>query len=130
MKQTENTTKGVQMNTQTAPTNATAQLPAQQEDAVFQASLDFIGTLTGLVPPPIEVAPPEVFKPFRDFTKKVCGIFTTPAAKMLTKDEIIAAIDAADVKCVHPGSETAQETAMAAVTHFCKLNGIALESTP
>jgi hypothetical protein len=48
---------------------------AVRKDAVFDASIEFIGTLTGMRPPPIEVAPPEVFKPFRDFAEKVCQIF-------------------------------------------------------
>lgn len=55
--------------------NNTTLIAAQQKDAVFQASLDFIGTLTGLKPPPIEVAPPEVFAPFREFAERVCAIF-------------------------------------------------------
>ena len=46
-----------------------------KKDAVFAASIEFIGTLTDMKPPPIESAPPEVFKPFRDFTDKVCAIF-------------------------------------------------------
>ena len=51
-----------------------------QKDAVFAASIEFIETLTGMTPPPIEIAPPEVFKTFRDFTEKVCSIFATPPA--------------------------------------------------
>lgn len=51
---------------------------AAKKDEVFAASIEFIGTLTGMTPPPIEVAPPEVFKPFRDFTEKVCSILATP----------------------------------------------------
>jgi hypothetical protein len=50
---------------------------AAKKDAVFAASIEFIGTLTGMKPPPIEVAPPEVLKPFSDFTEKVCAIFAT-----------------------------------------------------
>jgi hypothetical protein len=48
---------------------------ATQKDAVFDASIEFIKTLTGMEPPPIEIAPPEVLKPFREFTEKVCSIF-------------------------------------------------------
>ena len=48
---------------------------ANQKDAVFDASIEFIKTLTGMEPPPIEIAPPEVLKPFREFTEKVCSIF-------------------------------------------------------
>lgn len=50
---------------------------AAKKDAVFQASIEFIGTLTGMKPPPIEVAPPETFEPFRAFTERVCEIFAT-----------------------------------------------------
>ena len=53
---------------------------AAKKDEVFAASIEFIGTLTGMTPPPIETAPPEVFKPFWDFTEKVCEIFATPPA--------------------------------------------------
>jgi hypothetical protein len=59
---------------------APVQPVAANKDAVFAASIEFIGTLTGMSPPPIEVAPPEVLKPFRDFTEKVCAIFATPPA--------------------------------------------------
>ena len=51
---------------------------AAKKDAVFSASIEFIGTLTGMNPPPIEVAPPEILKPFKDFTEKVCSIFAAP----------------------------------------------------
>jgi hypothetical protein len=55
---------------------------AVKTDAVFAASIEFIGALTGMKPPPIEIAPPEVLKPFNDFTEKVCAIFaTTPPAQ-------------------------------------------------
>ena len=65
------------------------QIAAAKKDEVFAASIEFIGTLTGMTPLPIEVAPPEVFKPFRDFTEKVCSILTTPPQrKPLTDEEI------------------------------------------
>lgn len=48
---------------------------AQRKDAVLQASIDFIAALTGMKPPPIEIAPSETFQPFRDFTEQVCQIF-------------------------------------------------------
>jgi len=57
------------------PAVGPTQPSAAQKDAVFEASIDFIGTLTGMNPPPIEAAPPEIFKPFRDFTEQVCAIF-------------------------------------------------------
>lgn len=50
-------------------------LDAEKKDAVFQASIEFIGTLTGMKPPPIETAPPETFAPFMAFTERVCEIF-------------------------------------------------------
>lgn len=67
-------------NKELKPLNA-----AQFKDAVFQASIDFIGTLTGMKPPPIEVAPPEVFAPFNKFTEEVVALqlrlsATTPPA--------------------------------------------------
>lgn len=49
-----------------------------KKDAVFEASIQFIKTLTGMEPPPIEIAPPEVFAPFREFTEKVCKVFAAP----------------------------------------------------
>jgi hypothetical protein len=71
---------------------------AAQKDEVFTASIEFIGTLTGMQPPPIEVAPLEILKPFRDFTEKVCSIFATspPAQRTwvgLTPDELNAIFD-------------------------------------
>ena len=51
---------------------------AAKKDAVFSASIEFIGILTGMKPPPIEIAPPEILKPFQDFTEKVCSIFAAP----------------------------------------------------
>ena len=53
---------------------------AANKDAVLQASIDFIRELTGMEPPPIEVAPPETFQPFKTFADKVCAIFATPQA--------------------------------------------------
>lgn len=50
-----------------------AQLAAER-DELFQAAIDFIRTLTGMEPPPIEVAPPEVFAPFREFVNTVQAI--------------------------------------------------------
>lgn len=65
---------------------------AIQKDAVFDASIEFIKTLTGMEPPPIEIAPPEVLKPFREFTEKVCSIFhNSPPQRTwvgLTQDEL------------------------------------------
>ncbi|NMM21550.1 MAG: hypothetical protein HHJ15_16605 [Rhodoferax sp.] len=67
-----------------------------EKDAVFQAAIDFIGTLTGMTPPPIEVAPPETFEPFRVFTEKVCEIFTAPqeatapAQSLIPKDWLLS----------------------------------------
>lgn len=47
---------------------------AAERDELLQAAIDFIRTLTGMEPPPIEVAPPEVFAPFREFVDKVQAI--------------------------------------------------------
>ena len=47
---------------------------AAQRDELLQAAIDFIGTLTGMTPPPIEVAPPEVFAPFYEFVDRVQAI--------------------------------------------------------
>lgn len=72
------------------PQGERAQQVAARKDAVFEALIDFIGTLTGMRPPPIETAPPEIFKPFRDFTEKVCSIFSgaPPTSKPLTDEQI------------------------------------------
>lgn len=59
----------------TTPDTLAKLAASQRKDAVFSAALAFMGELTGMAPPPIEIAPPEVFKPFRDFTEKVCAIF-------------------------------------------------------
>jgi hypothetical protein len=55
---------------------------AHERDALLRAAIDFIGTLTGMTPPPIEVAPPEVFALFRAFVDRVQAItaLTTAAA--------------------------------------------------
>ncbi len=53
---------------------------AAGRDELFQAAIDFIRTLTGMEPPPIEVAPPEVFAPFREFVDKVQAITARFAA--------------------------------------------------
>lgn len=53
---------------------------AAERDALLQAAIDFIGTLTGMAPPSIEVAPPEVFAPFRSFVDRVQAITSEHAA--------------------------------------------------
>jgi hypothetical protein len=58
-----------------------------KKDAVFEASIEFIKTLTGMEPPPIEVAPLEVFQPFKDFTEKVCTIFAASPHPAQSKRE-------------------------------------------
>ena len=63
---------------------------AATKDAVFQASIEFIGTLTGMTPPPIEIAPAETFKPFVDFTNRVCEIFEKQIVEALTAERDIA----------------------------------------
>lgn len=62
------------------PATQAEPVEAFKKDAVFQASIDFIRELTGMEPPPIEVAPLDTFKPFKTFTDKVCSIFATPPA--------------------------------------------------
>lgn len=52
-----------------------------KKDAVFEASIQFIKTLTGMEPPPIEIATTEVFAPFREFTEKVCKVFAADRRK-------------------------------------------------
>jgi len=47
---------------------------AVERDELLQVALNFIETLTGMQPPPIEIAPPEVFAPFRDFVDRVQAI--------------------------------------------------------
>ena len=71
---------------------------ATQKDAVFDASIEFIKTLTGMEPPPIEIAPPEVLKPFREFTEKVCSIFhdAPPQRKPLTDEQYLEACKIAE----------------------------------
>ena len=54
--------------------------PASQRDELLQVALDFISTLTGMTPPPIEVAPPEVFAPFYSFVDRVQAITSQPNA--------------------------------------------------
>lgn len=56
---------------------------AAQRDALLQAAIDFVGTLTGMTPPPIEVAPPQVFAPFREFVSKVEDIVGTDTPDMM-----------------------------------------------
>lgn len=81
------------------------QQSAQQKDAVLQASIDFISTLTGMTPPPIEVAPPEVFAPFKAFADRVCAIFSqhlpSPAWCASIDKELAATVEA-DAKPVVP----------------------------
>jgi hypothetical protein len=64
-------------------------IDAATKDAVFQASIEFIGTLTGMAPPPIETAPAETFEPFKVFTDRVCEIFDKQRSTC-TSDEWLA----------------------------------------
>lgn len=61
---------------------------AVERDELLQAAINFIQALTGMTPPPIEVAPPEVFAPFRAFVEKIqeitdrrCAASAEPQAK-------------------------------------------------
>jgi hypothetical protein len=47
---------------------------AVERDELQQVALNFIETLTGMQPPPIEIAPPEVFAPFRDFVDRIQAV--------------------------------------------------------
>lgn len=47
---------------------------AVERDELLQVALNFIETLTGMQPPPIEIAPPEVFAPFRDFVDRIQAV--------------------------------------------------------
>lgn len=62
------------------PADAPVTRHASQRDELLQVALDFIGTLTGMSPPPIETAPPEVFGPFYAFVDRVQAI-TAPQAQ-------------------------------------------------
>ena len=60
---------------------------ASQRDELLQVALDFIGTLTGMSPPPIETAPPEVFGPFYAFVDRVQAI-TAPQVQADARDAL------------------------------------------
>lgn len=75
---------------------------AQQKDAVLQASIDFIASLTGMTPPDIEVAPPEVFAPFKAFADKVCAIFVC--------DPVVQADPIADMFWNHDDAERSYDS--------------------
>ena len=62
-------------------------LDAEKKDAVFQASIEFIGNLTGMKPPPIETAPPETFATFMAFIERVCEIFSALEADIANLGE-------------------------------------------
>lgn len=65
--------QGLREGAASAGSDPVAQLAAER-DELFQAAIDFIRTLTGMEPPPIEVAPPEVFAPFHAFVNTVQAI--------------------------------------------------------
>ena len=52
----------------------TASERAVERDELLQVALNFIETLTGMQPPPIEIAPPEVFAPFQDFVDRIQAV--------------------------------------------------------
>ena len=83
-----------------------------ERDALLQAAIDLVGTITGMTPPPIEVAHPEVFAPFRAFVDRVQEItrehsLAAPAAVAVPSDwrerfadavyQVLAAADNQDV---------------------------------
>jgi len=59
---------------QPAAAMLTASERAVERDELLQVALNFIETLTGMQPPPIEIAPPEVFAPFRDFVDRIQAV--------------------------------------------------------
>lgn len=68
---------------------------AVERDEMLQVALNFIETLTGMQPPPIEIAPPEVFAPFRDFVDRIQAVADRrssppPKQKPLTDEQIDA----------------------------------------
>lgn len=65
--------QGLRDGVASAGSEPVAQL-ASERDELFQAAIDFIRTLTGMEPPPIEVAPPNVFAPFHAFVNTVQAI--------------------------------------------------------
>lgn len=65
--------QGLRDGVASAGSGPVAQLAAER-DELFQAAIDFIRTLTGMEPPPIEVAPPEVFAPFHAFVNTIQAI--------------------------------------------------------
>ncbi|SFE09416.1 hypothetical protein [Paracidovorax konjaci] len=73
----------------TTPGTTTPALAAQR-DALLQVAIDFIGTLTGMTPPPIETAPPEVFAPFHSFVDRVQAIVAVPADPQHWAQNILA----------------------------------------
>jgi hypothetical protein len=61
----------------------TNRLPDDLNPAIVEATADFIGKITGLVPPPTDAFPPEWFGYLRTFTKRVfeiAGMNTEPVA--------------------------------------------------
>ena len=72
---------------------------AVERDEMLQVALNFIETLTGMQPPPIEIAPPEVFAPFRDFVDRIQSVADLRSAqfpkrqpaKQKASDHVIAA---------------------------------------
>lgn len=59
---------------QPAAAMLTASERAVERDELLKVALNFIETLTGMQPPPIEIAPPEVFAPLRDFVDRIQAV--------------------------------------------------------
>lgn len=79
---------------------------AVERDELLQAAINFIQTLTGMTPPPIEVAPPEVFAPFRAFVEKI---------QEITDRRCAASVEPLRKRCLHQISEPAQPVGAAIV---------------
>lgn len=58
---------------------------AVERDELLQVALNFIEELTGMQPPPIEIAPPEVFAPFLDFVDRVQAVADRRSAPLPKK---------------------------------------------
>lgn len=76
--------------------NLATPVQAAERDQLLAAAITFISTLTGMKPPPIEVAPQEVFAPFHEFVDQVQEIVRqsggAPAAPAASSEPIAPVI--------------------------------------
>lgn len=102
---------------------------AAERDELLQAAIDFIRTLTGMEPPPIEVAPPEVFAPFRELVDKVQSIttrFVAPQPAAAAQEPIDMVLHCPKCGLQHIDSVEESDRYRAAV---CEVAGV-VESKP